>query len=300
MASFRKIVFYTLCVLCLMACETEEPVPSSLVVEGWIDAGKPPVVLLHKSYPLNFNDTNASLQSMIEEQLVLFGRVAIFDGTDSVVLTGRLDTNYMPPYIYTTTEMEGVVGKTYTLLAHYKGYDASAKTTIPKVARFDSIRVEEILPNQMRLTGYMSGVERDGCFLLMARKIEDKQYKLCPFGVFSGEQATNGRMAVTIYCPDFSKIGLEPDSIKKEESFIPAMTFPKSSEQGYSIKLARIDRTSYLYWDQYMAQKSTQGVLFMSVYKNLPSNIENGLGIWSGFGSTTYNLRPSQTKTFVY
>ena len=302
MAGSKHYIWLLLLCFALFACEKQELSTPSFVVEGWIEDGKAPIVMAHKSFVLDEDSkTSISLQEIISGQMVIFGRVAIFDGTDSVILTGRVDTNYMPPYIYTTAELEGVAGKQYTLVAHYQGFDVKATTTIPSVAKFDSIHAHELLPGQMRLTGYMSGVEKDSYYMLMAKKIEERQFKLCPLGVISGEQAVNGKMAVTIYCPEFGKLGItinQDDDEKKDSNM--RMTFPKSDTQGYSIKLARIDYPAYLYWDQYAAQSTTQGVLFMSVYKNLPSNIENGLGVWYGAGSSVYHLRLTQTKTFVF
>ena len=299
MVSFRNIVLLFVG-LCLIACGKEEPQPPSIIVEGWIEEGKPPVVLLHKSFVLDEDsESRASLQSIISGQMIMFGRVAIFDGTDSVILTGRIDTSYMPPYIYTTTAMDGVAGKTYTLHATYQGYHASAVTTVPKAAKFDSIHAQEILPGKMRLTGYMSGVKKDSYYMLFAKKIEDHQFRICPLGVFSGEQAVNGQLAVTIYSPNFAKLGIDTEQAEEKDTS-NRMTFPKSDEQGYSIKLAQMDYSAYLYWDQYAAQSMTQGVLFMSVYKNLPTNISNGLGVWYGMGSSVYYLRLTQTKTFVF
>ncbi len=300
MASFKHAILLILLSIAIVACQKEELQQPSIIVEGWIEEGKAPIVLIHKSYVIDEDSkSRASLQSIIGGQMIVFGRVAIFDGADSIILTGRIDTSYMPPYIYTTTQIEGIAGKTYSLHAHYQGYDATAQTTIPSVARFDSIRAQEIAPGQMRLTGYMHGVKKDNYYMLMAKKLEAHQYRLCPLGVFSGAAANEGKMAVTIYCPDFSRIGID---IQKKDSVRPTtvMTFPKSEEQGYSIKLAQIDLESYLYWDQYAAQSMTQGVLFMSVYKNLPSNIQNGLGIWYGMGSSEYHLRLTQSKTFIF
>lgn len=302
MAGSKHYIWLLLLCFGLFACEKKELASPSFVIEGWIEDGKAPVVMAHKSFVLDEDSkTSTSLQSIITGQMVIFGRVAIFDGTDSVILTGRVDTNYMPPYIYTTTEMDGVAGKQYTLVAHYQGFDVKATTTIPAVAKFDSIHAHEILPGQMRLTGYISGVENDSYYMLMAKKIEERQFKLCPLGVISGEQAVNGKMAVTIYCPKFGKLGITINQEdKKDEDSNMRMTFPKSDTQGYSIKLARIDYPAYLYWEQYAAQSTTQGVLFMSVYKNLPSNIDNGLGVWYGMGSSEYHLRLTQTKTFIF
>ena len=190
MAGSKRYISLLLLCFCLIACEKQEVTQPSFVVEGWIEAGKAPVVMVHKSFVLDEDSkVSISLQDIISGQMVFFGRVAIFDGTDSVILTGRVDTSYMPPYIYTTTEMEGVAGRQYTLDAHYQGFDVKAVTTIPPVAKFDSIRAQEILPGQMRLTGYISGVEKNSYYMLMAKKIEEHQFKLCPLGVVSGDQA---------------------------------------------------------------------------------------------------------------
>ena len=103
-----------LCFL-LYSCVREEVDHTKMVVEGWIDAGKHPIVMLHTSYSLSLSEPDSTtLLDVLEQYMVLFGKVVIFDGEDSVILTGRVDTNYLPPYIYTTTKIIGEVGKTYS------------------------------------------------------------------------------------------------------------------------------------------------------------------------------------------
>ena len=130
MENFKYIVLLS-CFL-LVACQ-EEADHTRMVVEGWIDEGKHPIVLVHKSYSLHAENApdSTTLTDVIAGQMVLFGRVAISDGIDTVVLTGKVDTNYMPPYIYTTVFMRGEAGKTYHLLATDHGFEVSATTTIP-------------------------------------------------------------------------------------------------------------------------------------------------------------------------
>ena len=88
------IICIAILTFCWIGCEQEEINHSKMVVEGWIDAGKHPIVILHSSYSLT--DTvpdSTSLLDVLEEHLIPFGRVVLFDGEDSVVLTGRLYTN---------------------------------------------------------------------------------------------------------------------------------------------------------------------------------------------------------------
>ena len=94
----------------LTACMEEEDaeLQTQLVVEGWIEDGGYPVVLLGETHAID-----AGMQN-IENYIVRWGKVTISDGTDSVVLTGGYDNDFFPPYKYTTFKMTGQAGKTYT------------------------------------------------------------------------------------------------------------------------------------------------------------------------------------------
>ena len=110
--------------------------PESLIVEAWIDANGFPYVLIHKSYVLaSAPDTITTLENIVENQLIPFGKVTISDGETQAILTGRLDTMYLPPYTYTTIDIEGQVGRTYTITVTYNDLYATATTTIPQIGR---------------------------------------------------------------------------------------------------------------------------------------------------------------------
>lgn len=132
-SNVSHIIWIVLLSICLIGCERENMDHTKMVVEGWIDAGRHPIVMLHTSYSLDASsDPDTTLLGVLEEHMVLFGKVVLFDGEDSVILTGRVDTNYLPPYIYTTTKIRGEVGKTYRLRATYKGFSAQSETVIPE------------------------------------------------------------------------------------------------------------------------------------------------------------------------
>ena len=61
---------------------------SLLVVEGWIENGGFPVVILTKTLPIS--EEEQSLHDM-KDYLIRWATVTVSDGTDSVILTGKYD-----------------------------------------------------------------------------------------------------------------------------------------------------------------------------------------------------------------
>lgn len=271
----------------LYSCVREEVDHTKMVVEGWIDAGKHPIVMLHTSYSLSLSEPDSTtLLDVLEQHMVLFGKVVIFDGEDSVILTGRVDTNYLPPYIYTTTKIIGEVGKTYSLHAKYKEFSAKAKTEIPKIASLDSIRVTN-LNQKMNVIGYANHLEVGETYILMARTTDQRQYKICPMGAF---RASSTESIITINNPiDFTG-----------EGAILQTLFPKTDSVEISIKFAKIGEAEFQMWDSYIAQKLTQGMFFMETYGNIISNIENGNGYWCGMGASEYSISLEKDSLYVY
>lgn len=283
-----KYISGILIFLCsLYSCVREEVDHTKMVVEGWIDAGKHPIVMLHTSYSLSLSEPDSTtLLDVLEQHMVLFGKVVIFDGEDSVILTGRVDTNYLPPYIYTTTKIIGEVGKTYSLNAKYKEFSAKAKTEIPEIASLDSIRVTN-LNQKMNVVGYANHLEVGETYILMARTTDQRQYKICPMGTF---RARSTRSIITINNPiDFTGEGAMLQTL-----------FPKTDSVGISIKFAKVGEAEFQMWDSYIAQNMTQGMFFMETHSNIISNIQNGNGSWCGMGASEYTISLERDSLYVY
>ena len=283
-----KYISGILIFLCsLYSCVREEVDHTKMVVEGWIDAGKHPIVMLHTSYSLSLSEPDSTtLLDVLEQHMVLFGKVVIFDGEDSVILTGRVDTNYLPPYIYTTTKIIGEMGKTYSLHARYKEFSAKAKTEIPEIASLDSIRVTN-LNQKMNVVGYANHLEVGETYILMARTTDQRQYKICPMGTF---RARSTRSIITINNPiDFTGEGVMLQTL-----------FPKTDSVGISIKFAKVGEAEFQMWDSYIAQNMTQGMFFMETHSNIISNIQNGNGYWCGMGASEYTISLERDSLYVY
>ena len=125
----KKYLFFLIIAFAFAACnedlDMEGDNASCLVVEGWIEDGGFPVVMLTRSLPVT-----TEYQSMddLSDYMLRWARVTVSNGEDSVVLTGKYDRGYFPLFIYTTSRMRGEAGKEYTLTVEYRDYYATCRT----------------------------------------------------------------------------------------------------------------------------------------------------------------------------
>ena len=124
----RLLLISMIALIC--SCSTDrdwEHTEPELVVEGWIEAGRAPVVMVTTSVsPSREFRTVGQLQ----DHIVKWGKVSISSPDTTVILFGRTDKDYYPPYIFTTGWIIGKAGETYTLNVEYEGMHASATTTV--------------------------------------------------------------------------------------------------------------------------------------------------------------------------
>ena len=295
----KRLLYIVLTALVLIACDKQEdPQTPTLIVEGWIDAGDYPVVMIHRSYVLDQYDENSEVKTMADamsDLMIPFGKVTVSNGTDEVVMTGRIDTAYMPPYTYSSLYLPGVVGKTYTLTVQYKDYYATATTTIPPVATFDSLLVRSGDQDKVDVRAFMSGIDDpDAYYAVFVREFKTKQFQLAPFGVFTGSDAQNGKIELKVYNP----------IVTPDNTDVLPIHFHKDltveQQKIYQVKIARIDYRSYLFWKAYNEQIITRGILFVPVYSNIPGNVSGGYGIFTGMGSSIYTFTLQKDTTYRF
>ena len=99
-----RLILIFACLLLQMGCTEDsyriEADASDIIVEGWIEEGGFPVVILSRSMPVSTDYQNVD---SLSDFIVRWAKVTISDGSDSIVLTGKYDKGYFPPYIYTTS-----------------------------------------------------------------------------------------------------------------------------------------------------------------------------------------------------
>ena len=273
------------CIICMLllmllsACQSPytTPLQEEIIVEGWIESGSGPVVILTKSMILE------EMQSQTEGDVLLpWAKVTISDGIDSVVLTGGINHDYFPPYVYTTSHMKGEAGKTYWLRVEYGNRVAMAKTTIPYPQALEGLQVSKA---------------SDSLYQITASFIDNpisKDYYLFQTRIFNKENR---------YYPAF--LGLIDDELLKDDVLFrhqvqPGIHFMTAGVDNYRpyykegdsvlIKFSKIDEVSYR-----VQQSINEIVAFSSnpafvTDLDLYSNIDGGSGFWCGYGVTQYRV----------
>ena len=99
----RKSILIFFALLLAFSCSRkEDPVKTYLVLEGWIDSGGHPMILLSETLPAG--DRYIRRDEVIGN-IAKWARVSVSDGENEVLLTGTLDTRYFPPYVYTSNKI---------------------------------------------------------------------------------------------------------------------------------------------------------------------------------------------------
>ncbi|HNR55721.1 MAG TPA: DUF4249 domain-containing protein [Flavobacteriales bacterium] len=309
----RKILFLLLPALLLIGCEKEitvelPDVPQRLVVEGVIEPGLPPYVILTRtqSYfdPL---DADAIASSFVRGALV-----TVDNGNGPVVLT-QLCSSDLPDSlralfseltgidpalvsntdicVYSTSDMAvwGEVGRTYSLRVEAEGKVLTSTTTIPNPVPLDSVWFKLALerPNDDSL-GYawarLSDPDTLGNYYRWsARRISTRSDG-------STEDATFISPLGSTYSDKYVN-GLSFDiSFIRGRQFYSDQPEDNNEETGYfkvgdtiAVKFVSIGFNEHEFYTSYDENVGSQGDLFGTPV-NARTNIDGGLGVWAGWG----------------
>jgi hypothetical protein len=266
--------------LLFVSCEeTHLPVDhTSLVVEGWIENGRPPVVILSRPVTIT---SDYQYYDNLSEYIIRWAKVSVVCEEDTVVLTGKFTPDYLPNYIYTTGRMMGEVGKTYTLIVEYGDQYATAETTIlppPHVVDY------EVCPKEGNDTLYQINVQLSDiephrnyyqCFYKIGQY--SKQYFTTYLGTFDDE-VIDYEQPIPIFKGN--------NLFTEGDDYTPY--FAKGD--SVSVKISHIDEGAYHFWDTYSQNVSLSYNMFLSNAKLMPTNVIGGSGFWCGMGSSSLNI----------
>ncbi len=278
----KNLCWFIFICVCTWGC-TDPIIPQNeqdLVVEGWIEAGDHPIVMVTTSVQVSqtYQDW-----SVLEENIVRWAKVTVSDGKDTVVLTGKFNKDYFPPYIYTTAKMEGEVGKTYTLTVQYKGKTATATTTVPEKVELEYVRVVRSDTDEGRyniIAGLKDNPETKDYYRFFAKNTKlDSIYVPSFLGLINDDVLAEGINEVSVFSGFVLNFGSEQRS-------------PVSFQEDdvICIRFAAMDEDSYNYWEDYDDISSLSTNPFFPVNKKIRSNVSSGMGYWAGYGSSYYRV----------
>lgn len=243
-----------------------------LVVEGWIEDGGCPVVIVTSSIPISEEYMPAETLS---DYIVRWATVTVYCGEDSAVLTGKYDKGYFPPYIYTTSRMKGEQGKNYSLKVEYKDMVATATTTIPPrpdVMRFRLEKCEDSDTMYQVKAVFTDNKEEKNYYQLFSKVgAENKQYLASYLGSID-DDVLGDTTEVAVY---------RGHEVLSTMEYTPYFR----PNDTISVKLSQIDEASFHFWDDYIKILSLSHNPFMAPQRSIRYNIVNGSGYWCGMNS---------------
>lgn len=278
----KYLMFLASCLMLLFpSCEKdiELKVPEAekkLVVEGHIENGKNPYVILTRTASFFQPTDSASLAQM----LVLDATVTISDGTTTQSMALGLNFDVFPPIVYTTTAMTGEAGKTYYLTIKTGGETYTASTTIPQPVPLDSVwfRLQGTSDSLGYAWAHLSDPPGLGnAYRWFAKRIGKDQIFIAPLGSAFDDKFIEGKSFDFAY-----NRGETPNSNKDDDTNEEAGYFKEGDT--IVVKFCTIDIPSFEFYRSYEVQASSQGNPFASPI-NIKSNVSNkAIGIWGGYG----------------
>ena len=267
----KRLIPIWLFLLLSVACTTEpmQRDPERLVVEGWIDSDAAPVVMV--TSPIAATDIPQDVESLADH-LYYRAVVTVRDDSDGseVTLTGRKDSRYLPPYIYTTESMKGVPGHSYTLKVMYGNRLAKATTRIPAPVPLDRVDVtrSEQSDTMYVVTARFRDPEGYHRFFTM---VEGYDTMYLP-SVLSGQKEANRVGAVSVM-RGWSLTNLRRMPLYRKGEVI-------------HLKFCSLEEEIWRFWDGFDKVSTLNANGFFPASFNIPTNMKGAYGYWAGYGVT--------------
>lgn len=272
-----KIFIITLLtfLLTLSSCNNDYPRDEQkLVIEGWIENGEFPVVLVSLSGSID-NDGDK-----ISDFMVRWAKVTINDGDSTFVLMGKPDNDYFPPYVYTSYDFRGEVGKTYTLEVEYNDLKVTSTTFIPEPVEIESIEVENKEDNDSLCS----------INVIISPKSSNREYFRLRYYDYTTDTRVYPSFLGTFYTEqsnDTLSIPLYRTKIKTVKDYIPYFYKGTTVE----VRLGHISKESYNIWTDYDNMVNFGTSFFFKQQSNLRTNIQGGYGFWIGYGISKRQIK---------
>lgn len=318
-----KSRLYLFCLTVVMAaalvgCEKEITVdlptaPAKIVVEGSIENGMPPLVMLTWSQGY-FDPADLNTLSGL---FVRDANVRIWDGADTTVLQQICSSDLsdaelelaaqalganpetlrnLNVCLYTSLSLLGQENRVYKLIVDYNEHHLEGVTKIDRIVELDSLWFEIAGQNADDSTGFIFGFLTDPDTAGNAYRWYAKRVNSYPS--WAGEDLAGQQKDASFIAPIGSVFddaffngltfefgyfrGTAPNSSKEDDT---------NSEAGFfkvgdtvAVRGCVIDRGVFNFYRQFENQIANQGSPF-SLPANVPSNMSGGLGVWAGFGA---------------
>lgn len=274
-----------LSLLAMASCEKEVSLDLGqgeprLVVEGLIETGLPPVVILTQSFGFLEPIDPATLA----ENLVQGAVVTVSNGMETITLSEGVGGAFAGIYTVDTLAgspyFVGEEGRFYDLRIEWNGEIYEARTKIPYSVPIDSLYAQRPYfppqddPNARSLGIRFKDPDTLGNYWRYFTRLNQGPLLPGSNSVISDEYSNGTEIQSLI------PIGVERGSSSGLDSAIYAQI-----GDTVLLKWAAIDRATYDFWNTYEFSLATVGSPFAAPIQ-VKTNLSNGaLGIWAGYGT---------------
>ncbi len=245
------------------------------VVEGWIENGQYPHVILTHNLPFFTSVDSAQLSEII----IRYAKITVSDGLNTEVLTGGKDANYFPSFVYKGTEFKGEAGKTYNLTIEYAGFTLTSQTTIPQPVALSKIWFIAKDNNKQQLhTQFLDDVTAKNYYKLYTKLDSGKRFIPTLLSNYD-DKFFNGK--------DYTlQVNRAPENnltVKNDPFF--------NTGDTVLIRFATMPKAGYDFWSSFQDEVLNSSNPLIGSTGKIKSNINGkGIGIWCGYGVTVYKV----------
>ena len=275
----KRLLFMALAFAAVFGCSFPDMhgYRPEIVVEGWIEDGGYPVVIVTTTVPVTdeFKEWGS-----LNDHVVRWAKVTVSDGEREEVLTGKMDKDYFPPYVYTTARIKGEAGKKYTLTVEYSGRTVTAETTVPAPVPLEWLRVEPSDNGNVSIRAGLRDDPQTKDYYKFFTKIvhKDSVYTSSFMGLINDEILQEDVSEIVVrgaFSPEF---GSSDSSVYY------------SCDDCVMVRFSTLDYASFCYWEDFEDILTLSRNPFFPVSKKVRSNVSSGYGYWAGYGSSYYKV----------
>jgi len=274
--------------MALMSCskevEIEQPAyKSKVAVDGWIEAGDYANVILTRSSPFLTDYDSASIRNTFLNT----AKVTIITGSgDSEILTLFRKDEFFPPFIYKSIRLKGQAGESYQLKIETRGETITANTSIPNPPLVNRIQMIPASDTTVTIEASIDDPADAENFYYTEINTRNIDTRFHPSSrPLTTDQGFNGQTTTL-------RVGRsnQPDPLNIHhidlKRNLPRREFAISDT--VLVKVSCLDKNAYQILNAIYLDHLSSDNPFSFVEKKTTTNIEGGIGRWTGQASVTW------------
>lgn len=272
-----------------------------IVVDGYIEAGQLPIVILNQNFPyfgtFTFDFYQENFVRNADVRVTVDGNEnplteicwSELDEAERAILAQSIGANVdslgdnFEYCVYTNFGLIGEFGKTYTLnITTQDGQELSSVTQIPQPVPLDSLWIEQHaggaeFEEYYRIYVELTDPQESGNYYRYFTQTNDEPYYPGSFSVFD-DALVNG---------EHFSFSLDKGKPKGSDFDLDTEGYFKQGD-AVNIKWCTLDKDAYNFWNTLEYSANSAGPLGAAV--EVLTNIEGGLGNWTGYGAMEYSI----------